>query len=186
MTERTRPRVYFAYGSNMHPLRLGLRTPSARLLGRASLSGFQLRFHTRSDGDGSAKGDAWYTGNKEDTLYGAAYQIDPDELDALDRIEGVGMGHRLLVADVDLAGERQEVFLYVAEHSHIDDRLQPYAWYRDIIWLGAAWHGIPDDYVAAIQAVPAQEDPDAERRELNEALLARFADWLPEHGYRQP
>lgn len=37
------PLLYFAYGSNLHPLRLQRRTPSARLAGLAVLEGHVLR-----------------------------------------------------------------------------------------------------------------------------------------------
>jgi hypothetical protein len=54
--------LYFAYGSNMSVSRLVARTPSAQPLGRCALRGHQLRFH-KVGGDGSAKCDAFHTGN---------------------------------------------------------------------------------------------------------------------------
>ena len=64
--------LYFAYGSNLHPARLAARTPSCHALGRAVLARHVLRFHKRGR-DGSAKCDAWFTGDPTDRLYGVVY-----------------------------------------------------------------------------------------------------------------
>ena len=45
---------YLAYGSNLHPLRLTLRVPSARVIGVVEMPGYMLEFHKRSI-DGSGK-----------------------------------------------------------------------------------------------------------------------------------
>jgi len=36
---------YFAYGSNLHPLRLQARLSSAQLIGTTILPGYALKFH---------------------------------------------------------------------------------------------------------------------------------------------
>ena len=52
---------YLAYGSNLHPVRLTERVPSARFLGLTSLFGYQLRFHKRHEPDGSGKCNMYHT-----------------------------------------------------------------------------------------------------------------------------
>jgi hypothetical protein len=47
---------YFAYGSNLHPLRLQERVPSAALLGWTHLHGWELRFDKRGRTDGQKVG----------------------------------------------------------------------------------------------------------------------------------
>ena len=57
MASRTRTSLcrYAAFGSNLHPLRLQKRIPSARLLGVAPVDGFRLAFNKTGDIDGSGK-----------------------------------------------------------------------------------------------------------------------------------
>ena len=55
--------LYFAYGSNLHPTRLGDRAPSVELVGTAVLEGHALRFHKRG-ADGSGKCNALATGSR--------------------------------------------------------------------------------------------------------------------------
>lgn len=170
----TPPRVrhYFAYGSNLHPLRLGRRTPSCQLMGAAQLSGYQLRFHKRSDADGSAKCNAMVTGDDRHAVMGAVYQMGLEDLAVLDRIEGLGPGgYERVVTSVTLAGDLIEVFFYAAIPSHVDARLRPFTWYRDLVWHGAAWHGFPREYVERIRRVTAVADPDPERSAQHQALI---------------
>ncbi|MCS4503495.1 hypothetical protein KBTX_03512 [wastewater metagenome] len=179
--------LYFAYGSNLHPLRLGLRTPQCRQLGTATLSGYRLRFHKRSDGDGSAKADAHRTGEAADRVHGVVYAMADDEIPVLDDIEGLGPGgYEVRTETLTLGGEPRMVFLYTAVTSHVDPHGRPFAWYRDLVWHGARWQGFPGDYVAAIGAVAAGDDPDPARRAKNERLLEAMPGWHPDHGYHLP
>ena len=172
-----RPPLYLAYGSNLHPLRLTRRTPSCRLLGRASLQGFALRFHKRSDVDGSAKADACRTGRSGDHVHGVVYQLAAEEFPVLDRIEGIGAGYRLTVLEVDCAGERREVFLYTAVESHVSPELRPFAWYRELVWRGARFHAMPEDYVHRIRRGPVMADPDPDRDLHHRCLLRDMDGW---------
>lgn len=182
-----RPRYYFAYGSNLHPLRLGLRTPSAELLGTAELEGHALRFHKRSDADASAKADAQATGAAGDRLPGAVYRLDPGDFPALDRVEGLGSGgYELVTATVALAGEATDVFLYRARASHVVRGWQPFDWYRDLVLRGAEWHGFPPPHREAIARVPAKPDPDPERRGRHARLLEALLTWRAGGGYELP
>jgi hypothetical protein len=179
-----RPPAYFAYGSNLHPLRLGLRTPSCRLLGTAALHGWRLEFHKRSDADGSAKADVVRTDDPGDCVWGVVYALDPAEFPLLDRVEGPGYAVRETTLVV--AGETLPVFFYQALGGHTEPALQPWSWYRDLIHHGAAWHRFPETYVNRIRAVVARPDPDRRRAASHERMIAAMADWLPEHGYWLP
>lgn len=179
-----RPRAYFAYGSNLHPLRLGLRTPSCRLLGVAELGGYRLAFRKRSEADGSAKADVQWTGADADGVWGVVYALDACDFPALDRVEGPG--YALRETTMTVAGEATRVFFYQARDSHVAAGLRPWSWYRDLIHRGACWHAFPETYVNGIRAVPAPRDPDAARAAKHERMLAAMAGWLPEHGYRLP
>lgn len=173
--------LYFAYGSNLHPLRLGRRTPSRRLLGVAQLTGYALRFHKRSDADGSAKCNVLSTGDERDVVMGVVYRMDAEDLAVLDRIEGLGPGgYERVSAQVALKGRLTNAFFYAAAESHIDDRLAPYTWYRDLVWHGAAWHGFPEQYVEQIRRIPATDDPDPVRSAQNQELIQAIRAWRPE------
>jgi len=166
------PLLYFAYGSNLHPLRLQRRTPSARLAGLAVLEGHVLRFHKRSDRDGSAKCDAWHTGRAGDRVLGAIYHLHPGEVEILDRFEGVGSGYLREVVEVLADGALRRAFTYRAQASHVDSAARPYDWYREYVLRGARYHGLPAAYLRRIESVAAIPDPDPERgpRELALAL----------------
>lgn len=160
--------AYLAFGSNLHPARLGARTPSARARGVARLPGWRLVFHKRSH-DGSGKCSLLETGVAEDLAYGVVYALAAEDKPVLDRIEGVGQGYVLRQLELPDFGE---VFFNVAEPAYIDDRLAPYAWYLRFVVEGARHHGLPEDYVARIAATPATVDPDEARAALNARILA--------------
>ncbi|MEJ2687702.1 MAG: gamma-glutamylcyclotransferase [Gammaproteobacteria bacterium] len=157
------PLLYLAYGSNLHPLRLGERVPSARLLGAVALAGWSLRFHKRSDVDGSAKCDLMRTGAESDLAYGALYRMAAGDKPALDAAEGAG--YRQQILEVDLDGVPRRAFAYLAETSYRDDSLAPYDWYRNLVVAGARFLGLPCPYVSAIEGVAAISDPDEVRRQ---------------------
>ena len=68
--------LYFAYGSNLHPIRLTKRVHEVEFVGIAELRSHALRFHKRSI-DNSAKCDAFFTGAESDCVIGALYRIPP-------------------------------------------------------------------------------------------------------------
>nr|MDQ2697092.1 gamma-glutamylcyclotransferase [Pseudomonadota bacterium] len=83
---------YFAYGSNLHPLRLRERVPSATVLGVAELAGWRLRFHKRGQ-DRSGKCNIIPTGRSGDRVIGVIYAMAAADKDKLDAAEGLGKGY---------------------------------------------------------------------------------------------
>ena len=88
-----RAMIYFAYGSNLLTERLRRRVPSATPLGRAALGGHQLRWHKRSDVDGSGKCSVLATGREEDRVLGVIFRLEPAHKVGLDEAEGLGIGY---------------------------------------------------------------------------------------------
>lgn len=161
--------LYFAYGSNMSVARLKQRVPSARSLGAADLKGHRLAFHKRGRLDRSGKCDAAHTGRPEDCVCGVLYSIAAAELAALDRIEGRGAGYeRHTVSVVSTSGERYEAETYIA--TEVDSSLRPLDWYKEHVLRGARAAGLRADYIAFIEAVAADVDADAGRRERELAI----------------
>lgn len=157
---------YAAYGSNLHPLRLRERAASATLLGAANVAGWALRFHKRGR-DGSAKCNIVPAGS---SIYVAVYAIAPHHRLALDRVEGVNAGYEQSVLEVPAFGD---CFTYRASETHVDDALQPFCWYKELVLTGCETLGFPDDYVAAIRALAHVADEDQDRRAQNMSLVAR-------------
>ena len=159
---------YYAYGSNLHPARLGARIPSSQLLGVAEISGYELLFHKRG-ADRSAKCNALYSGNPEHRLLGALFSMKAHEKPILDEIEGAGYVVSEVIVQHD--GAEHQAFMYVAEQQYIDDSLVPYQWYKDFVCLGAQFLSFPDHYVRELIDVEAVVDVDAERHARNERVL---------------
>ena len=163
---------YFAYGSNLHPARLGARLTAPRLLGIARLDAHVLRFHKRGR-DGSGKCSI---APGRGCVHGALYALDVADKQALDRIEGVGAGYASI--DVELAGNGV-ASTYVAMADAIDDSLEPFDWYLALVIAGARFQGFPADYLAALGAVSARPDPDPARAREHARLLAALARHSP-------
>lgn len=157
---------YAAYGSNLHPRRLQLRTGEAKLVGTAAVEGFALKFHKRGSRDGSGKCNVVET--DAGRVYLAVFEVPAAGLEELDIEEGVGAGYQRDWID---AGEYGRCLIYRAQDSHIEDSLLPFSWYKELVLAGCRVHGFPDDYLAAIDAVEATMDPDPARNALHMRLL---------------
>lgn len=160
MTHKQSTSLYAAYGSNLHPQRLRERIRSATLRGTAFLRKYTLQFHKRGQ-DESAKCGITDCGAG---LHVAVYEVDGTDRKVLDGIEGVGKGYE--VDEINVPGFGK-CFTYVASHTHIDELLQPFDWYREMVLLGCLRHAFPAPYCAQIAALPVIEDPDPVRREKN-------------------
>lgn len=166
--------LYFAYGSNMLNRRLQLRVPSADVISPARLAGYQLRFHKRSNTDGSGK--CSLADKKGSIAYGVVFKIDPAEKKYLDRVEGLGNGYRDLRVTLspesfspggELTHNKHSLmtaFTYLATESHIDESLKPFKWYKQLVLKGAELHFLPEKYVNKIRQTEAVTDPDKQRR----------------------
>ncbi|TCK08587.1 gamma-glutamylcyclotransferase family protein [Marinobacterium mangrovicola] len=160
--------IYFAYGSNMSLLRLRERAPDAQRIATCTLLEHDLRFHKISP-DGSAKCDSFYTGNGEDRVLGAVYELGEASERVLDRVEGLGRGYdKKSVSVVDELGREYTAFTYYA--TLIDPRLQPYGWYLQHVLVGARELGLPEHYLRRLEAVGFIDDPDLEREARQRAL----------------
>lgn len=152
---------YFAYGSNMSLARLRSRVSSARSLGMGILEQHQLRFHKISK-DGSAKCDAFLTGDPSHQVFGVLYTIEAGQKPLLDEVEGVGQGYEEKVITInDTGGNLSSAFTYYA--THIDDTLSPYSWYLNHVLIGAKEGSLPKGYIAELNAVITNDDQDLQR-----------------------
>jgi len=168
---------YFAYGSNLHPIRLTRRIPSARLIGTGKLPGYRLTFQKRGQ-DTSGKGHISATEDQNGFVLGAVYQIAVEHKTNLDIIEGAGYESTWFDIHVDERQCKYRCFAYTGLTSHLDQNLQPFHWYKSLILTGAEFHGFPLHYVQEIQQTSSAEDPDLRRRKQHEMLIAEMLNYL--------
>lgn len=163
----------FAYGSNMLCGRLQApeRCPSARAVGVAELPGYELRWHKKSR-DGSGKCDITRSDQPGASVFGVLFEIARSEKIALDKAEGLGSGYGEMQVQVLLGADRRTVNAYAA--TEIDPTVKPYTWYRAFVVAGAKEHGLPAEYIARLEATPADQDPDLKRHDKNAALIGEM------------
>ncbi|MES2674349.1 MAG: gamma-glutamylcyclotransferase family protein [Pseudomonadota bacterium] len=161
---------YFAYGSNLHPLRLQERVPSAAVIGVVKVPGIKLTFSKRSI-DLSGKCSFYESGNSDDILYGVLYEFDPVDKGKLDKAEGKGSGYNEQLVRFELNGNFYNPFTYIAHHDYLDGSLRPYEWYKQFVIEGAKYHSMPDEYISWLEKMDAISDPDPKRSSENLARL---------------
>ena len=161
---------YAAYGSNLHPLRLRKRVPSARLLGATYLDGYELRFNKTSWKDGSGKCNIVPS---ESRVYLAIFEILEAERTILDTLEGLGSGYNREKLQIDGFGACST---YVADQGAIDELLFPMDWYKEMVRLGCVVNEFPDFYRRTVEAVAATEDSDEKRARAQWKIVEELRD----------
>ncbi|MCA8998232.1 MAG: gamma-glutamylcyclotransferase [Planctomycetaceae bacterium] len=149
---------YFAYGSNLHPDRLGMRLgriPSGR---RALLPGAQLTFEKRGV-DGSGKCNIEMTGTPDDGVVGALFAVSADERRLLHEWEATTCGYSVISAMVTVEEIVVEAFTFQARSELIEPGLKPFDWYKRFVVEGAIHFGFPNDYIESLQCHPSIPDP---------------------------
>ncbi len=167
---------YFAYGSNLHPVRLLKRVPSAQLVGVVELRQHRLAFQKKSK-DGSSKCNLAHTGKESNLVYGAIYELEPVHKVDLDRHEGKGHGYEDGEIALEFQGKQYECFTYFAQSSHIDNHLNPYHWYKNLVLLGAEYLRFPDAYIRSIEEIESVDDHDDLRRRQHESLIQEMLNY---------
>lgn len=151
---------YFAYGSNMLHFRLWQRVPSCRVLDRVSLAGYSLNYFIRG-ADDSGKCNIIETANPDDCVHGVVFEMAESDLKSLDIAEGDSYYKRTL----SLSGQHadHQAFVYLGNADYIDDSLQPFDWYKEIVVAGATSQKLPADYISRLVNVSAKADHDQQR-----------------------
>ena len=144
--------LYFAYGSNMSSERLRARTPSAISVGRARLPDHVLRWH-KLGRDGSGKCDIEPTDACGETVWGVLYQVDLADKEALDAVEGLGVGYDEYAVRVQTDNDVRDALAYKGRPDKVDPDLRPRAWYKAHVLRGAREHELPAAYIDRIALV---------------------------------
>jgi gamma-glutamylcyclotransferase len=161
---------YFAYGSNMLKARILERAPSALVRAIGYIEGYKIRYNKTSK-DGSGKCNLVKTDDSNDKVYGVVYDFLDADKPNLDKQEGLGKGYNLEEMRVLTDNGETGAYTYVADEGSVDDSLQPYSWYKDLVVEGAKQHRLPDEYILQLESTEAGSDPDAERDKLNRKLV---------------
>ena len=167
---------YFAYGSNLHPLRLMERVPSANLIGAAKLSKHVLAFHKKGRDD-SGKCNLLKTGSEADLVHGAIYELDQEHKSLLDEFESRGCGYMDERINLFYEGKEYDCFTYYAQQLHIVENIKPYHWYKTLVLLGTRYLQLPHEYVNSIEQVESIEDANEERKLESEVLIEKIMEF---------
>lgn len=157
--------------------RLQERVCRVRILGTGMLRGYLLKFHKKGM-DGSAKCDAFYTGNPDHYVLGRVFAINEQQKILLDRVEGLGKGYCEKMVEIlpvcSLSAPvqgRQKASIYYA--TDIDESLKPFSWYKNHVLQGGREAGFDCDYMRLIEQTAAIEDPDLSREAQQTAVYRR-------------
>lgn len=145
--------LYFAYGSNLDPVQMTRRCPSAQVVGVARLPAHRLTFPRpcESWGGGVAGIEAC---DDDGCVEGVVYELCDEDVAALDRYEGVAEGHyerrRVTVTTAD--GGTLDTLTYYANTDPAGSP-PPSQRYLDALLRGARHHGLPAAYIAALERI---------------------------------
>ena len=144
--------LYAAYASNLDPDQMARRAPHSPLRGTGWLRGWRLTFGAEDRGwDGAL---ATVVEDPEHDVFVALWEMSDGDVGVLDDWEGVGIGlyRKVRVRVATLEGE-QVAWLYV-----LDDYEGglPSALYVGMLADAAEAAGAPDDYAAALRALPCR------------------------------
>jgi gamma-glutamylcyclotransferase (GGCT)/AIG2-like uncharacterized protein YtfP len=143
--------LYFAYGSNLKWGRMRQRVPSARREAVAFLDHHRLVCNKRGR-DGSAKANLVRAEGQR--VWGVLYRIERAHLALLDGFE---TGYQRVEVEVcTAAGGVHRASTYRSDRITRDPI--PFDWYRGMILEGAREHGLPEEYLSVLEALPSKPD----------------------------
>jgi len=177
--------LYFAYGSNTHPLQIKRRCPRATPIGVATLSGFRLGWVRRRGGESRTTIVEDSTAETRGVIYAGV------DLDSMDRFEGEGYTYKRRQAHVETSEGSTPVHTYpVHTYEAITgqtcahpDRLS--AEYATTVGHGRARHGLETPGVCLVAVYGSLRKGFENHRILAEpADFARFVGCTHVNGLR--
>ncbi len=152
--------LYFAYGSNLDLRQFRRRCRGAVVVGRARLPDHRLAFTRYSSNRRGGVADI--VPEPDSHVWGALYDVDEANMAALDEYEGAPRAYRReSVRVIDDAGDEVQALAYVANRT---GEFPPSRQYLELIVQGARAHGLPEEYVRAIEQVQADARPSGRAR----------------------
>ena len=125
--------------------------PACQVLGRARLIDYRLAFTRRSIKSGSGVADIVHTRGM--AVWGVLYEINENELTALDGKEGYGSAYTRIEIDVVLqGGVAQRATTYTVISKEFNE-IPPSPEYLSTIIGGAQSFGLPEYYITFLESL---------------------------------
>ena len=172
---------YFAYGPNMNPEQMRERCSNPVAIGPARLPGYALSFF----------GHTWLWDSGMETvtpapgrdLWGVLYELGPTDADSLDawqdiRLNGTGTYFHSPVTVFSPDGASHEAVLYKKDVQ--GEPRPPSREFLEFILRGARAHGLPEDYVRTLAAIPGVDAAYAVPRRRDEDRNALLSTSCPD------
>lgn len=176
--------AYFAYGSNCNPDVMKKKDVRFRSRVRASLHGYRLLFNKQSlrerlpDSIGFANVNEWAGGIVE----GILYDIEAEDLSALDESERYPEHYDRVEVDVETESGTQRCWVYIAQPDKTADGLVPSRNYLNHLLVGREF--LSQQYFAALDQSQTYSSDCATCGQFREVLFVREHDVL--HTLCQP
>ena len=129
--------------------RLVARCSTAKAIGTAFVYDYCIEFSKVSI-DGSGK--ATIQSRKHNKQYGVLFEISYSQKEALDRVEGLGVGYEQLALNKVINCSNGVTYsAYSYQAIKLNSELKPFDWYLALVIAGAEQHGLPSDYIATLR-----------------------------------
>lgn len=163
--------LYFAYGSNLHPIRIEDRLGKVDFHGIGKLYYTEIHFH-KTGGDGSGKATIESSTERSKYVLGAVYELSKAQEKLLDKFESLGAGYNKMVVEVEMENEETiPCFTYQGMREYVDYTSLPFHWYKQLVVQGSRFLDFPEDYIDFIENIESIADQDPKRVEVNERLI---------------
>lgn len=163
--------LYFAYGSNLHPIRLEDRLGKVNFRGVGKLSYTEIHFH-KIGSDGSGKATIKSSDEYSNYVLGAVYELSKKQEKLLDKFESLGAGYNKMEVAVEFDNnEKFSCFTYEGAREYVDYSSLPFHWYKQLVVQGCRFLDFPSDYIESIMNTDSIADQNKKRVEVNERLI---------------
>ncbi|MDR9417714.1 gamma-glutamylcyclotransferase family protein [Gracilimonas sp.] len=163
--------LYFAYGSNLHQIRLESRLGEADFLGKGKLHSSEIHFH-KLGGDGSGKATVQSSSDPQNVVWGAVYDLSKSQENLLDKYESLGAGYHKTQIEIEMKnGGKVPCFNYEGMREYVDYTSLPFHWYKKLVVLGSLHLKFPDKYVEFLKSIQSEKDSNPKRVATNQRLI---------------
>ncbi len=166
--------ILFAYASNMNVKDFSNHLKSAKKLGNAYLPGYEFVFNKLAD-DLSAKANVIPADNPDVPAWGVLLEFTDADTEILNKGDWPEHMELKPTECIDETGTMHTAHVFTSLPHAVNNSLLPYDWYKEKIITLAELNGLPDNYIAHLNLMPAKQDPDERRRERR---LKKFRESL--------